>query len=80
MSITEDLLLTFSGCSTLGEIEDLVLREQGLTSIQVGSERSHPQRRPNVCRRGCSAACDFRQHLSRTMHWRKLIWPMLCRV
>lgn len=39
MSITEDLLLSFSGCSTLAEIEDIVLRDQGLTSIQVGANR-----------------------------------------
>ena len=38
MSITEDLLLSFSGCSTLAEIEDIVLRDQGLTSIQAGAE------------------------------------------
>ena len=35
MSITEDLLLSFSGCPTLAEIEDIVLRDQGLTSMQV---------------------------------------------
>lgn len=39
MSITEDVLLSFSGCSTLAEIEDLVLRDQGLTSIQVDTDR-----------------------------------------
>lgn len=37
MSITEDLLLSFSGCSSLAEIEDIVLRDQSLTSIQVGT-------------------------------------------
>ena len=39
MSITEDLLLSFSGCSSLAEIEDIVLRDQSLTSIQVGTQR-----------------------------------------
>jgi hypothetical protein len=39
MSITEDVLLSFSGCSTLAEIEDLVLRDQGLNSIQVDTDR-----------------------------------------
>jgi hypothetical protein len=39
MSITEDLLLSFSGCSSLAEIEDIVLRDQSLTSIQVGAQR-----------------------------------------
>ncbi len=39
MSITDDLLLSFSGCSTLAEIEDIVLRDQGLVSIQVCLKR-----------------------------------------
>jgi hypothetical protein len=69
MSITDELLISFSGCSSLAEIEDVVLRDQGLTSIEVGIEHLNVNPATNSCfyRRGCVAALDFRLHHLPTM-------------
>jgi hypothetical protein len=81
-SITDDILLSFSGCSTLAEIEDLVLRDQGLTSMQVGSQVPRyfiiVVLRAHVFCRACSAACDFRRLPWHTMHCLMLTWTVLC--
>ena len=81
MSITDDVLLSFSGCSTLVEIEDLVLRDQGLTSIQVDTERQVVPPvlpRPSQLLRVCSDVRDFKQHRWPTIHCRMSIWPVSC--